>query len=113
MLTDGGHDEDRDGAPDTDEYGCDTDPRSKTDLLKIMSVAATPGTNTLTWTCRPTRLYRVTASNALPTAPAGAWEDVGGGLLGPPATPTAQADIPDPGVTSRFYRVHAVMPLSE
>lgn len=112
-LSGGNHDEDDDGMSDTDEYGADTNPLDELNRLEIVSIAVEPGTNILAWTCRPTRLYRVMATNALPTSPGGSWEDVGGGHLGPPATSPTQASIPATNVAQRFYRIHAVLPLSE
>ena len=102
---------DGDDSPDVDEYGADTDPLTS-EHLEIISLTETTGTNTVVWTSRPTRFYRVEATNAMPLA-AGGWEDVGGGLIGPPAANPAEAAIPLAGATSKFYRVKAVLPLSE
>lgn len=106
-----GHDADHDGVPDVDEYGADTDPQDDSDFLAITSFAAANGTNTVAWTSRPTRLYRVEATHALPAGPASGWADVGCGLIGPPGGSPSQAEIISAGETSRFYRVRAVMPL--
>lgn len=111
LPTLGGSYPDGDDAPDVDEYGADTDPLTG-EHLEIVSLTETTGTNTITWTARPTRQYRLEATNAMPLA-AGGWEDVGGGLLGPSAANPAEAAIPLAGATSKFYRVKAVLPLSE
>ena len=109
----GGSYADGDPVPDVDEYAADTDPLTS-EHLEIVSLATANGTNTVSWNSRPTRLYRVEATNMLARPPAGgAWADVGGGLIGPPAASPAQAAIPQAGATSRFYRVKAVVPLSE
>lgn len=107
----GGSYPDGDGVPDVDEYGADTDPFTG-EHLEIVSLAETTGTNTVRWTSRPTRLYRVEATNAMPLA-AGGWADVGGGLIGPPAANPAEAAIPRASTTKEFYRVKAIVPLSE
>ena len=111
LPTLGGSYPDGDDSPDVDEYGADTDPLTS-DHLEIVSLTETPGTNTVAWTSRPTRQYRVEATNAMPLA-AGGWEDVGGGLIGPPPGSPAQASVPQAGSASKFYRVKAVVPLSE
>lgn len=105
------HDADSDGASDEGEYGADTHP-FEPERLVIISLERQSGSNVVSWACRPTRLYAVEATNALPGLPA-AWSDVGGGLLGPSASSPARAGIPEAGATSRFYRIRAVVPLAE
>ncbi|MBU1693569.1 MAG: hypothetical protein KKC51_06360 [Verrucomicrobia bacterium] len=112
-LSDGGHDQDSDDVPDADEYPADTDPLVDTDLLQIVSITTASGTNNVAWTTRPTRFYRVEATNALPAATDIGWADVGGGLIGPPASSPTKVAIPDEGNRGRFYRVQAVIPLGE
>jgi len=107
----GGSYPDGDASPDVDEYLADTDPLTG-EHLEILSLAETTGTNTITWTARPTRQYRVEATNAMPAA-ASEWPDVGGGLIGPPSGNPAAAAIPRASTTTEFYRVKAVIPLSE
>lgn len=108
----GTHDKDNDGVSDTDEYLADTNPDSYVDWFGITGLAVLPETNTVTWSSRPTRLYRVEATNTLPSTGTD-WVDVGGGLLGPPTGPSMQAEIPVSSTpTTRFYRVHAVLPLA-
>lgn len=111
LTTLGGSYQDGDNVPDVEEYKADTDPLTA-DHLEILSVAETTGTNTLTWTARPTRQYRVEATNAIPTATS-EWADVGGSLIGPPPSSPAQAEIPRASTTKEFYRVKAVIPLSK
>ena len=111
LTTLGGSYADGDTVPDVDEYVADTDPLTA-DQLEIVSLAEANGTNTVMWTARPTRQYRVEATNAIPPD-ADAWTDAGGGLIGPPAASPAQAAIPRTGTIKEFYRVKAVIPLSE
>lgn len=106
-----GHDADGDGATDLAEAGTDTDPLDDTDFLRIVSIATAGTTHRVAWTTRPTRLYRLVATNAL--AGAGTWADTGPGLLGPPAVSPMTQTVSGVTATTRFYRVQAVMPLSE
>lgn len=106
-----GHDVDGDGATDLSEAGADTDPLDKTHLLQIVSVQAVATTNWVAWTTRPTRLYRLEATNTLMST--GSWPDAGPGLLGPPTVSPMTQTVSSVTATTRFYRVQAVMPLSE
>ena len=106
-----GADGDGDGVSDLEEAGADTDPFNDADYLTILSLAIAGQDNTLQWTARPTRFYRLQALSALSAG--GVWEDAGGGLIGPPAASPAEATVTGVTQTSRFYRVQAVMPLSE
>jgi len=108
----GNGDYDGDRVPDADEYAADTDPDDSNDRFRIVSLQTLPGTNTVSWTARPTRLYRLEATNRLAST-SGGWVDAGGGLIGPPASSPASATVPTGGATSRFYRVQAVVPLTE
>jgi hypothetical protein len=105
------NDADRDGAPDAGEYIMDTHPLDSTDRLCIASVWAGGDTNRVVWRTRPTRLYRLEATNALGSA-AGSWADAGGGLLGPLDETFRTQTLSSVAETSRFYRVKAVVPLS-
>lgn len=111
LATLGGSYPDGDGVPDVEEYRADTDPL-KDSHLEIVSQTKANSTNTIGWTSRPTRLYRVESTNVVP-AVAGDWTDAGGGLIGPPPGSSAQAAIPESRSTSEFYRIKAVVPLSE
>ena len=106
-----GHDFDGDGVSDADEAGADTDPLDDSDRLTLVAFSVAPGTNSLVWRSRPTRLYRIEAVTNL--SPVDAWSDAGGGLLGPPPSSPAEADVVNPGVPARFYRVRAIRPLTE
>ena len=111
-LDGGNHDADGDGAPDANEYGSDTDPFDDGSLFEVVGYSARNPSNTVRWTSRPTRLYRVEATNALAVYQGG-WQDVGGGLIGPPPSSPAETMITGVIQTSRYYRVRAVRPLSE
>lgn len=104
-------DADNDGTPDVDEYRADTNPFDAADRLKIVGLQAAGSTNIVRWAARPTRLYRLEATNAV--AARGSWPDAGGGLLGPPAGQVATARVSSVTGPAQFYRVQAVVPLSE
>jgi hypothetical protein len=108
----GGADADGDGSTDAQEYGADTDPFDDGARLAMVGLSVTGQTHTLRWTARPTRLYRLQSTNTLNGGGA-AWADAGGGLMGPPDTPVAEVMLGGIMQTTRFYRVEAVMPLSE
>jgi hypothetical protein len=109
LLQGGAHDQDKDGTPDELEYKADTDPLNRLDYLRITAFAVTGAVNRLTWTSRPTRLYRLEATNALGGA-AGAWPDPGLGLMGPPPATAMTQDVAGVATTARFYRVQAIVP---
>lgn len=111
-LSGGSHDADSDGAADVAEYLADTDPLDDTKSLHITVFESANGSNTVAWTSRPSRQYRVEATNALPQGSA-TWTDVGGGLIGPPSVSPSIATIDANGENSRFYRVRAIKPLSK
>ena len=102
---------DRDGVSDGGEYLADTDPVNPGDWLRIVAVRPFVTSNTVSWTARPTRLYRIEATNRLGSA-GSSWTDAGPGLLGPPASTTATWGVTSPGTTAVFYRVQAVVPLT-
>ena len=110
ILSGGAHDEDKDGATDEEEFRADTNPQDDTDQLKMLSLTAVEDANTVAWTARPTRLYRLEATNTL--AGAGAWPDAGPGLLGPPSMLVMTQTVSGVTASSQFYRVQAVVPLS-
>ncbi|MFA7369636.1 MAG: hypothetical protein WC334_08345, partial [Kiritimatiellales bacterium] len=58
-LAGGGADFDGDGVSDIEEYGMDTDPANSNDLLWVTLDEAGGVTNTLSWTTKPTRHYRL------------------------------------------------------
>ncbi|MDI6775557.1 MAG: hypothetical protein QME60_09275 [Verrucomicrobiota bacterium] len=110
-LSNGTHHADGDGATDIAEYGADTDPLNETDNLHIVSLTVAGSTNTVVWTCRPTRFYRLEMTNTL--VGTGAWTDCGPGLLRPPPASPMTREVPGVTDTTRFYRVKAIVPLTE
>jgi hypothetical protein len=104
-----GHDADGDGASDEAEAGADTNPSDPSDRLWIMSLDMAGGTNRIIWTARPKRLYRLEATNTL--AGAGTWSDVGQGVLGPSDVSCLTQWVSAVSITTRFYRVQAIIPL--
>lgn len=112
-LSDHGADADEDGVSDVDEAAADTGATDKDDRFEIVAFTSGTGTNTLAWTSRPTRLYRVEATNTLPSTADGEWTDVGGGLLGPPEGSPSMKGIATGDETRRFYRIQVVTPLAQ
>ena len=110
-LSNAGHDEDGDGVPDVDEAAADTDPFDGTDFFRIVSSERSGGIDSVLWSCRPSRLYRLEAANGLVDV-SGDWPDVGGGLLGPPAASPARLDIPADTNDMTVYRIRALPPIS-
>jgi hypothetical protein len=80
-------------------------------LPEQLPFIAAGATNRVAWTTRPTRLYRLEATNTLSGA-GGTWKDAGGGLLGPPAVSPMTQTVAGVTAASRFYRVQAIVPLS-
>jgi hypothetical protein len=110
-LSGGGHDADSDGVTDVAEYPADTDPTLDTSLLEITAVQRMSNTNRLTWTIEPTRFYRVEQSAAITNNTD--WADSGLGQMVPDPGGTMTRDVTDSAVTTRFYGVKAVVPLSQ
>ena len=111
-LHGGGADADGDGVPDASEYRADTDPYSTAEALTILAFDRSGATDRLTWTVRPTRHYRLETNASLAAGPTG-WTDSGLGLLTDGGGGTLQRQLVAATATSRFYRVRAVLPLSE
>lgn len=105
-----GHDADGDGVSDLQEAAADTDPFDNTSRLAITDSQRLSETNRLTWTIRPTRLYRVEQTTVLTNG--ATWSDSGLGQFLPAAGATMTRDVLSPASTTGFYRVKAVVPLS-
>lgn len=103
----GTNDWDRDGYTDTEEYGADTDPDDDEDRLRIVHFA-----ESLQWTARPTRLYRVERTNAMPLGESGDWHSTGA-LYGPYSESPAELWLLVLPVSTQVYRVKAVLPPAE
>ena len=110
-LSAGGHDQDGDHVPDVAEYPADTDPTDPAEALAIVSIEKGTATDRIGWTTRPTRLYRMEATNALPPGASGNWQDLLGMNAGPMGISPAYLQVPAAPLTTRFYRVQAVVPL--
>lgn len=106
----GGADSDGDGMTDVEECSADTDPLDEADLLRIVSFTVAGTTNSVAWSCRPTRFYLLETTNSL--AGAGDWADAGLGVLAPPVTPTVTQTVTEVAENVRYYRVRAIVPLS-
>lgn len=105
-------DADGDRVSDRDEYAADTDPQNQLERLEVTALGArtVSSTRDITWSARPTRLYRVDINSNLL---AGAWTDSGLGLQLPDAgSPSTTRTVEDGALTSRYYRVKAVRPLA-
>jgi hypothetical protein len=95
------------------DYVAGTDPLVASDYLHITHVSATNTSNTatLTWTSHPSRLYYIEERTNMIT---GAWAtNTTVGIVAPspsPATTTTIGATDASGVTSRFYRVQAIVP---
>lgn len=109
-LQGGGHDHDLDGASNVNEYRADTDPDDAAESFRMTELQHAGDTHAVTWTVRPTRLYRLQRTDSLAGTPA--WGDSGLGVLTPGPGPTRTGQVVEPGVTNRFYRAEAIVPLA-
>ena len=110
-LRGGVADVDGDGVTDAKEFAADTDPKSASSLLKIVTFQRSGAADQVEWTVQPSRLYRL--RQAVGLAVGTPWADSGFGLLSPGAGTTVTRQVSAAGPTSRFYRVQAILPLSE
>lgn len=110
-LLGGSHDQDHDGVTDLDEYKADTDPLAATEAFRMMSINVNWTTNTVAWTVRPTRLYRLQAAPNLESG--GAWTNVGFDLQASPGMLILTNIISGETAAMQCYRVQAVIPLSK
>lgn len=105
------HDADGDTVPDADEYAADTDPGDAGDALRLVGFTTAASTQSVAWTCRPTRLYALEAAPS-PAVPDDGWSNVMGGLVGPPADSPMTQHMAAASATTGFYRVRSLVPLS-
>ena len=106
-----GADADNDGASDLAEFGADTDPANAASALAITAFERSAASNRVEWTVQATRQYRLQRAAALGADTV--WDDSGLGLMAPGSSGRLSRQVPEAGVRSRFYRVKAVLPLSE
>jgi hypothetical protein len=110
-LSGSGHDADGDGATDLQESAADTDPTDNNSFLAITEYQNISNSNQLTWPIEQTRRYRIKHTTTLDDNTE--WTDCGLGQMGPDAGTNMTRTISDPTSTTRFYRVQAIIPLSE
>jgi alpha-L-fucosidase len=102
-------DADHDGALDRHEYLADTDPRDPLDRFRITRLqrdSAHPTAWQLTWTSKPTRVYRTEQSAGLDPSH---WIDSGLGLIQPAAGIATTVTVPLAGERA-FLRVCTAVP---
>jgi len=94
------------------DYVAGTDPNNVNSVLRITSDSFTSSGSiaSLTWDSVPTRFYYIGGNTNLTTA---TWLDSGLGLISPSGGSTTTAGFTDPKAPARFYRVQAVLPLSQ
>jgi len=110
-LSGEGHDAELDGVSDVKEAMADTNPMDILEFFKITDFRQNSSSNQLTWTIQPTRLYRIEQSAVLGTG--ASWSDSGLGQISPGSGVEVTQDVEAPSSASRFYRIKAVVPLSE
>lgn len=103
---------DGDRATDRQEYLADTDPMTGGDEFRITEfAAAADGTSgTITWTTRPTRIYRIEAR--LGTDPGLPWEDAASGWMLPDPGPATTRTLTATAAAQRYLRVEVAPPLA-
>ena len=109
---DGTTDRDGDGVSDRDEFVADSNPTDPEDFLRITAFGTSllGASSTISWTSRPTRVYRIHQRDDLNADTP--WLDSALGLISPDAgtgTTRTLADVPS---DTRFFRVQALNPLS-
>jgi hypothetical protein len=115
-LMEGLADNDGDGHSNAEEYLADTDPLDADSHLRITSYAFGGGGSpvTLTWTSRPTRVYRILKVTAFGPGsdPPFPWVDAGLGVICPDPGPTTTRMFMDPASPMRFFEIEVGKPLS-
>jgi hypothetical protein len=103
---------DGDLATDRQEYLADTDPMTGGDELRItgFNASADGRSGTITWTTRPTRLYRIEERLGLDLGLT--WGDAGFGWMPPDPGVTTTRTLIDNTAAQRYLRVEATPPLA-
>lgn len=110
LLGGGTNDYDGDGITDYYEYVAGTSPTNSNDYLQLTGVSVTGGTNIqLTWASEETRLYKVEWREDLISG--SGWTDLG--TFSPDTGNSTTETIPGGSDTQGFYRIKAMLPLSE
>jgi len=99
-------DGDGDGVTDKDEFFADTDPLNVTDYFDILAYEPGNTSSLLTWTSRPTRLYRIFSTTDLERWTASVLNNIL-----PDAGASTTRTTPHPAGPRRLFRVDAVLPL--
>ena len=99
-------DPDHDGMSNRQEYLAGTDPNNAADCLRITRYTRTNTYNTLWWTAKPTRLYRVERRSAV--GPGSSWEELTMGFENVPGWSNVGFDNTGPRY---FYGIRALRPL--
>ena len=103
---------DGDGSSDVSEYGADTGPKDADDYLRILSYGVVFNnstgfdTDTLDWSSRPTRKYRIHFRNALDAA--SPFVNLGLAIDASAGTNTIQSFTLKSPSPNRFFRVEAI-----
>ena len=108
VLAGGTNDWDEDGVSDYNEYIAGTSPTNRNDYLCMTGVSPTNGTNmVIVWMSKPTRLYDVDKRTNLLNGTWSTYQRIS--VTGN----TGYITLPVAGETQAFYRVKAVLPLSD
>ncbi len=99
-------DADGDGVSDKEEYFADTDPLEAADQLQLLAMTPVAAGTSLTWTSRPTRVYRIARSGDLLQ-----WQFSDALLPGAGASTTGE--MLHPPADRLFFKVEPVVPLSK
>ncbi len=103
---------DGDLASDREEYLADTDPMTGGDELRVtgFSASADGTSGTITWTTRPTRVYRIEERLGLDLGLA--WGDAGFGWMRPDPGATSTRTLIATPAAQRYLRIEAAPPLA-
>lgn len=99
-------DADSDGQSDKQEFIADTDPFNAAENLTVLSFISGVNSSQITWTSRPSRLYRIGQSTGLVV-----WS-TGAGIAPDAGTRTSRT-VRHEASSRGFFRVDAVLPLQK